>query len=331
MKDSFSTQIRARVSVLLNVKVRLKGDNFMSKVKVGILGSGNIGTDLMYKILNNDGHMELSIIAGIVPESEGLMRARSMGIRASHEGIAAILEDPDVRIVFDATSAKAHRQNAEALRAAGKIVIDLTPAAIGPFVVPPINLNEHINAWNVNMISCGGQATIPLVYAVSRIVSVQYAEVITTTASRSIGPGTRQNMDEFTYTTAQGLQSIGGAKIARAIPVINSADPTIIMTNTVYAAVEEDFDEKAIILSIKDMVDEVSKYVPGYRLKATPFIDYRDTPWGRLPVVVILNEVEGSEDFLPAYAGNLDIMTASARRVGESYAQHLLKMKEVRR
>jgi acetaldehyde dehydrogenase len=301
----------------------------MAKLKVGILGSGNIGTDLMYKILNNDGNMELAVMAGIIPESEGLIRARNMGIRASHDGIAAILEDPDIRIVFDATSAKAHRQNADALRAAGKIAIDLTPAAIGPFVVPPINLNQHINSLNVNMISCGGQATIPLVFAVSRIVPVQYAEVITTTASRSIGPGTRQNIDEFTYTTAHGLQSIGGAKLARALPVINSADPPVIMTNTVYAAVEKDFDEDAVISSIRAMAEEVSRYVPGYRLKTTPFIDYRDTPWGRLPVVVILNEVEGSEDFLPAYAGNLDIMTASARRVGETYAEHILKLEEL--
>ncbi|MGG4042064.1 acetaldehyde dehydrogenase (acetylating) [Bacillus smithii] len=301
----------------------------MTKVKVGILGSGNIGTDLMYKILNNYGHMELSVMAGIIPESEGLIRARNMGIRASHHGISAILEDPDVRIVFDATSAKAHHQHAEMLRAAGKIAVDLTPAAIGPFVVPPINLHEHINTFNVNMISCGGQATIPLVYAVSRIAPVHYAEVITTTASRSIGPGTRQNIDEFTYTTAHGLQSVGGAKLARALPVINSADPPVMMTNTVYAVVEGDFDENAVMSSIIEMADEVSKYVPGYRLKTTPFIDDRDTPWGRLPVVVILNEVEGSEDFLPAYAGNLDIMTASARRVGETFAEYILKNEEV--
>lgn len=300
----------------------------MSKVKVGILGSGNIGTDLMYKILKSEGHMKLSIMAGIIPESEGLARARNSGIRASHEGIAAILEDPDIQIVFDATSAKAHLHHAEALRAAGKIVVDLTPAAVGPYVVPPVNLKEHIDSLNVNMISCGGQATIPLVYAVSRVVPVHYAEVITTTSSLSIGPGTRQNIDEFTITTANGLKKIGGAKIARALPVINPADPPIIMTNTVYAVVKEDFDETEVKGSVEAMVDEVSGYVPGYRLKSTPFVDYRDTPWGKLPVIVILNEVEGSGDFLPAYAGNLDIMTASACRVGELYAQHLLRNKE---
>lgn len=303
----------------------------MAKIKVGILGSGNIGTDLMYKILKNNGDMELSLVAGIIPDSEGLIRARNMGIRTSHDGIAAILEDPDIKIVFDATSAKAHQIHAIALREAGKMAIDLTPAAIGPYVVPTVNLDEHIDSLNVNLISCGGQATTPLVYAVNRIVPVHYAEVIATAASLSIGPGTRQNVDEFTQTTANALQKVGGAKMSRAIPVFNSAEPPIKMSNTVYAVIKEEFAEEAVKSSIKSIVEEVSSYVPGYRLKAEPFIDYRDTPWGRLPTVVILNEVEGSGDFFPTYAGNLDIMTASARQVGDLYAKHFLGVKEVNR
>lgn len=303
----------------------------MTKVKVGIIGSGNIGTDLMYKILKNNGNMELALVAGIIPESEGLIRAREMGIRTSHQGIASILEDPEIKIVFDATSAKAHLHHAKLLREAGKMAVDLTPAAVGPYVVPPVNLKEHIDSLNVNLISCGGQATTPLVYAVNRIVPVHYAEVIATAASISIGPGTRQNVDEFTQTTANALQKVGGARNARAIPVFNSAEPPIKMSNTVYAVVKGDFDEEAVKNSIKGIVAEVASYVPGYRLKAEPFIDYRETPWGRLPAVVILNEVVGSGDFFPTYAGNLDIMTASARRVGEMYAQHFLGAKEVLR
>ena len=184
----------------------------MTKIKVAILGSGNIGTDLMYKILKNDGNMELVLLSGIDPQSEGLARARDLGIAASHRGIDAIMEDPEIKIVFDATSAKAHISIADQLRAAGKLAIDLTPAAVGPFVVPTVNLNEHIDEMNVNMISCGGQATTPLVYAVNRVVPVHYAEVITTAASLSIGPGTRHNVDEFTQTTANALHQIGGAK-----------------------------------------------------------------------------------------------------------------------
>ena len=193
----------------------------MTKIKVGILGSGNIGTDLMYKILKNDGNMELAIVAGIDPQSEGLARAREKGIRTSHHGIDAIMEDPEIKIVFDATSAKAHMSIADRLRDAGKMAVDMTPAALGPFVVPTVNLNEHKDAMNVNLISCGGQATTPLVYAVNRVVPVHYAEVITTAASLSIGPGTRHNVDEFTQTTASALHKIGGAKITRAIPVFN--------------------------------------------------------------------------------------------------------------
>ncbi|WP_066309307.1 acetaldehyde dehydrogenase (acetylating) [Bacillus sp. FJAT-29814] len=304
----------------------------MTKVKAAILGSGNIGTDLMYKILKNDGNLELSLMAGIVPDSEGLVRAREMGIRTSHEGIKDILEDTEIKIVFDATSAKAHLQAAELLRSVGKMAVDLTPAAVGPYLVPPVNLDQHIEAKNVNMVSCAGQATTPLVYAVSRVVPVHYAEIIATVASLAIGPGTRQNVDEFTRTTANALMKIGGANMARAIPVFNSAEPPITMTNTVYAVIKDhDFDVDAVKKSVLEMIEEVSSYVPGYRLKGEPFVDYRETPWGRLPMVVIMNEVEGEGDFFPTYAGNLDIMTASARKVGELYAQAFIETKEVQR
>ncbi len=284
----------------------------------------------MYKILKNDGPMELSLMAGIDPNSEGLMRAREMGIEASHEGINDILADSDIKIVFDATSAKAHIQAAEKLRAENKMAIDLTPAAVGPYLVPPVNLNDHIESKNINMVSCAGQATTPLVHAVSREVPVQYAETIATVASRAIGTGTRKNVDEFTRTTANSLVKVGGSISARAVPVFNPAEPPITMVNTIYTVIKEkDFDVDAVKKSIKDMVKNVSEYVPGYRLKAEPIIDYRETPWGRLPVVVIMNEVEGEGDFFPKYAGNLDIMTASARKVGELYASHILQKEEV--
>ncbi|AXF56776.1 acetaldehyde dehydrogenase (acetylating) [Salicibibacter kimchii] len=301
----------------------------MAKIKGAILGSGNIGTDLMYKAQKNQENLEISLLAGIDSKSEGLARAREMGIRASDEGINAILEDPEIKIVFDATSAKAHYNNAEALRSAEKMAIDLTPAAIGPHVVPPVNLEEHMNAMNVNMVSCGGQAMTPLVHAVGRIAPVHYVEVISTAASKAIGPGTRQNVDEFTRTTANAIRNVGGAKMSRAIPVFNPAEPPIKMTNTVYAVIKEEVDEEAVISSIEKMVQEVSDYVPGYRLKGKPFVDYRKTPWGEWPAVVIMNEVEGSGDFFPTYAGNLDIMTASASKVGDMYARHLMGVKGV--
>jgi acetaldehyde dehydrogenase len=297
----------------------------VNKVKVAILGSGNIATDLMYKILKRPDYMELALVAGIIPESDGLARARSEGVPTSHHGIQAILEDPEIRIVFDATSAKAHIEHAKQLKAHHCIAIDLTPAAVGPFVIPPVNLGEHLEAPNVNMISCGGQASIPLVNAISRVTPVAYAELISTTASRSVGPGTRHNIDEFTYTTARAIEAVGGAKQARAVVVINPAEPPLIMSNTVYAVMEPGFDATTVFNAVKSMVTEVQRYVPGYRLKAEPFLDERDTPWGHLPIVVVLNEVEGAGDYLPRYAGNLDIMTAAAWRVGQMYAQHQLQ------
>jgi acetaldehyde dehydrogenase len=292
-------------------------------VKVAILGSGNIGSDLMFKILREPGRMELALIAGIEPQSEGLTRARSLGIPASHDGIRAILDDPEIRIVFDATSAYAHVRHARQLKEAGRIAIDLTPAARGPYVIPPVNLGAHLDAPNVNLITCGGQATIPLVYAVSRVTPVAYAEMVSTIASLSAGPGTRQNIDEFTFTTARGLEVIGGARRGKAIIILNPADPPIMMRNTIYVLLESgDVDEQAVADSVEEMVTSVQAYVPGYRLKNPPVFEQRETPEGRRAMVALLLEVTGAGDYLPQYAGNLDIMTASARQVGEVFAQH---------
>jgi acetaldehyde dehydrogenase len=294
------------------------------RVKVAIVGSGNIGTDLMYKILKDPGRMELVLVAGIDPRSEGLARARSFGLRASTDGIDAVLADPEIRIVFDATSARSHFRHAKALREADKIAVDLTPAAVGPYVVPPVNLGEQLGLPNVNLITCGGQATIPLVHAVHRAAPVQYAEIVSTVASRSAGPGTRQNIDEFTSTTARGLEVTGGAAVGKAIIILNPAEPPIIMRNTVYCVpASEEFDREAVRDSVERMVAEVQRYVPGYRLKNAVHFDVRETPWGERTVAAMLLEVEGAGDFLPPYAGNLDIMTAAARRVGELIAQHM--------
>ena len=302
------------------------------QVKVAIVGSGNIGTDLMYKILKEPGHMELAMVTGIEPESEGLKRARDEGIGTTHEGIQPVLDDPEIKIVFDATSAKAHVKHAEMLKEAGKIAVDLTPAAQGPYVVPTANLTEHLDEGNVNLMTCGAQATVPMAYAVSRVTSVRYAEMVSTVASASAGPGTRQNIDEFTFTTARGLEEIGGAQDGKAIIILNPADPPLIMRNTVYVvpdAERDEVDEEAITESVNEVVSEVQKAVPGYQLTNGPTFDERDTPWGEKPVVMMFLEVEGAGDFLPKYSGNLDIMTSSARTVGEAFARHLLGVEEV--
>lgn len=305
------------------------GPNPLGKVKVAILGSGNIGTDLMYKLLRDPGHMELALVAGIEPQSEGLARARSLGIQTSADGIDAVLAEPSIRLVFDATSARAHVRHARLLREAGRVAIDLTPAARGPYVVPPVNLGRHLAEPNVNLITCGGQASIPLVYAVSQVTPVRYAEMVSTVASASAGPGTRQNIDEFTFTTARGLEAIGGAQKGKALIILNPADPPILMRNTVYVVPEgDDVDEPAIAASVERMAADVQRYVPGYLLKPVIF-DRRQTPWGPKRVVTMLLEVQGAGDFLPPYSGNLDIMTASARRVGELFAQHLLGIRGV--
>jgi acetaldehyde dehydrogenase len=301
------------------------------KVKVAIAGSGNIGTDLMYKLLEEPGHMELAMVAGIEPESEGLKRARAEGIEATHEGIQPVLDDPEIKLVFEATSAKAHVQNAPKYREAGKIAVDLTPAAQGPYVVPTANLTEHLDEENVNLMTCGAQATTPMAYAVSRVTPVRYAEMVSTVASLSAGPGTRQNIDEFTFTTARGLEEIGGAREGKAIIILNPADPPLIMRNTVYVVPEQDeVDEEKITDSVNEVVAEVQKAVPGYQLKNSPTFDERDTPWGeKKPVIMMFLEVEGAGHFLPKYSGNLDIMTAAARKVGEGLARHLLGVEEV--
>lgn len=293
----------------------------MTKLKAGIIGSGNIGTDLMYKIERSD-VLEMSVMIGIDAASDGLKRAKDRGYETIATGINGLMERLDlVDIVFDATSAYAHEENSRLLTGAGKRVIDLTPAAIGPFVVPPVNLTEHLEKNNVNMVTCGGQATIPMIHAISRIVPVDYAEIVATISSKSAGPGTRANIDEFTVTTSRAIEVVGGAKKGKAIIILNPAEPPIIMRDTVHALVAEEGHEEAIRDSILQMVQDVRKYVPGYSLKA-------DTVFEGKKVSVFL-EVEGAADYLPAYAGNLDIMTAAAVQVANELARHLQRAKEV--
>ncbi|MFZ4737896.1 MAG: acetaldehyde dehydrogenase (acetylating) [Bradymonadia bacterium] len=291
----------------------------MQKTRVALIGSGNIGTDLLYKALRSS-LLEPVWMVGVDPASEGLARAKALGLRTTHEGLAGLmphLADDRVRIVFDATSAYAHKAHAPLLAAAGVIAIDLTPAALGPYCVPPVNLLAHVGsrALNVNLVSCGGQATIPMVAAVSRVQPVEYGEIVATVASRSIGPGTRQNIDEFTRTTAAGVEQVGGARRGKAIIVVNPADPPIIMRDTVHCLTESTPDEAAITESVLAMVREVQRYVPGYTLKNGPVFDGRR--------VSVYLEVAGIGDYLPRYAGNLDIMTAAAVRTGELFAEAL--------
>lgn len=288
----------------------------MKGIRCGILGSGNIGTDLMYKLLRSE-LLELAIVAGVEPQSEGLARARAEGLATTTEGIEGLLAfQPTVAIVFDATSAKAHRAHAQRLEAAGITTIDLTPAAVGQYVIPTVNLRDHLGAANVNMVSCGGQATIPIVAAVSRVANVEYAEIVATIASCSAGPGTRQNIDEFTETTARAIEQLGGARRGKAIIVMNPAEPPILMRDTVHVQFEAGASREAIAASIWQMIDEVKSYVPGYRSRTEPIFD-----GDRVTIVL---EVEGAGDFLPKYSGNLDIMTAAAVRVGEEFARALL-------
>jgi acetaldehyde dehydrogenase len=292
-------------------------------VKVGILGTGNIGTDLLIKLLRNPA-LEVAMFAGVDPTSEGIARARRLGVPTSTAGIEAILEDEEIRVVFDATSAYAHREHAPRLEAAGKRTVDLTPAALGPLVVPVVNLQEHLDQPNINLITCGGQATIPIVRALHEAAPLEYAEMISTIASASAGPGTRQNIDEFTATTARALERVGGAARGKAIIILNPADPPILMTNTVMAVpVDPNVDTDAVRTNVERMVEAVSGYVPGYRLKAPVVFDRQDTPWGQRPVMIVMLQVEGAGDFLAPYAGNLDIMTSAAARVGEMVAASL--------
>ncbi|MEV0452440.1 acetaldehyde dehydrogenase (acetylating) [Streptomyces sp. NPDC050600] len=295
-----------------------------AKATAAIVGSGNIGTDLLYKLLRS-AHVEPRWMIGVDPESEGLARAARAGLEASHEGVDWLLaqdEKPD--IVFEATSAHVHRANAPRYAELGIKAVDLTPAALGPAVVPPANIRDHLDQPNVNMITCGGQATIPMVYAVSRVVPVAYAEIVASVASVSAGPGTRANIDEFTRTTARGIETIGGAGRGKAIIILNPADPPVIMRDTVFCAVPEDADRSAITLSVKEIADQVAAYVPGYRLRAEPQFDDPSPENGGMARVAIFLEVEGAGDYLPPYAGNLDIMTAAATKVGEEFAKALL-------
>ncbi|MFH8623471.1 acetaldehyde dehydrogenase (acetylating) [Streptomyces vietnamensis] len=295
-----------------------------TKATAAIVGSGNIGTDLLYK-LQRSAYVEPRWMIGVDPDSEGLARAARAGLEASHEGVDWLLaqdEKPD--IVFEATSAYVHRANAPRYAELGIKAVDLTPAAVGPAVVPPANLREHLDQPNVNMITCGGQATIPMVYAVSRVVPVPYAEIVASVASVSAGPGTRANIDEFTRTTSRGIETIGGAERGKAIIILNPAEPPVIMRDTVFCAVPEDADRAAITLSVKEIAEQVASYVPGYRLRAEPQFDEPSPENGGMARVAIFLEVEGAGDYLPPYAGNLDIMTAAATKVGEEFAKAIL-------
>lgn len=296
----------------------------MSKVTAAIVGSGNIGTDLLYKLLRSD-RIEPRYMVGVDPESKGLALARQLGVEASHEGVDWLMGRPEPpSLVFEATSAYIHRENYPRYHDAGIRAVDLTPAAIGPFVIPSVNLVEHLGQPNINMVTCGGQATIPMVHAVSRVVDVDYAEVVATVSSVSAGPGTRQNIDEFTRTTSRAVEVIGGAKRGKAIIILNPADPPIIMRDTVFCSLPPDADQEKVDGSIRQMVESVQSYVPGYRLRTDPqFDEVSDGQGGTVGRVAVFVEVEGAGDFLPPYAGNLDIMTAAAAKVGEELARHL--------
>lgn len=291
----------------------------MGKVKAAIIGSGNIGTDLMYK-LERSNVIELTAMIGIEPESDGLKRAEKKGYKTFSNGIQAIVENPNIaHIVFDATSAGAHIHHAKILKELGKLAIDLTPAALGPFFCPAVSANDHLAGLdNVNMITCGGQATIPIVHAINKVADVTYGEIVATISSLSAGPGTRANIDEFTITTRRGIEEVGGADKGKALIILNPADPPILMRDTVYCEVKN-MDEAAIQTAIQDMIEKVNDYVPGYRLRQKPMFEGN--------CVTVFLEVEGAGDYFPAYAGNLDIMTAAAMRVGEDFARVLLNNK----
>lgn len=284
---------------------------------VAVIGSGNIGTDLMIKVLRLSTSLRMVAMAGIDPESDGLARAGRLGVATTAggiDGLVAMPEFADVGIVLDATSAGAHRRHAEVLRGHGRLVVDLTPAAVGPYVVPPVNLDQHLREPNVNMVTCGGQATVPIVAAVAAVTPVAYAEIVAAIASRSAGPGTRANIDEFTVTTARALEVVGGAGRGKAIIVLNPADPPMLMRDTVYCLCPDSAaDRERIAASVGEMVASVQQYVPGYRLKQQ--VQFASTPDG-LQVTVFL-EVSGAGHYLPAYAGNLDIMTSAALRTAE--------------
>ncbi len=292
-------------------------------VPAAIVGPGNIGTDLLAKLRRSD-VIDVRYVVGVV-ESDGLDRARRHGIAASAEGVDWLLrQDPPPRIVFEATSAAAHVANAPRYAEAGIQAVDLTPAHLGPMVCPPVNLHDHLDAPNVSMITCGGQATIPMVHAVSRVTPVPYAEIVASVASRSAGPGTRANIDEFTHTTSAAVSEVGGARRGKAIIVLNPVEPPMIMRDTVFCMIGADADHAAVIRSVHEMVASVQEYVPGYTLRAEPQFDDPRASWGGNARVAVFLEVKGNGDHLPPYAGNLDIMTAAAARVGELKARALL-------
>ena len=307
----------------------------MARVKAAIIGSGNIGTDLMMKMIKYPQNMELAAVVGIDPASEGLAMAREHGIATTHEGIEGLKRlacYAEIGIAFDATSAYAHKVHDAALRADGIQVVDLTPAAIGPFTVPPVNLEAHLDQTNVNMVTCGGQATIPMVAAVSQVAKVHYAVIVASVSSRSAGPGTRANIDEFTRTTARAIEVVGGATRGKAIIILNPAEPPMIMRDTVFT-LSEGADEAAIRASVAAMVAKVQAYVPGYRLKQeVQFERFGDNNKLKIPGMgdftgvktMILLEVEGAGDYLPSYSGNLDIMTAAAKATGELLAARIM-------
>jgi acetaldehyde dehydrogenase len=292
----------------------------MTRVTAAIVGPGNIGTDLLVKLQRSE-HVEVRYMVGVDPESDGLARARGLSVEASAGGVDWLLardELPD--LVFEATSARAHQAYAPHYVAAGIQVVDLTPAAVGPMVCPPVNLREHLAEPNVNMITCGGQATIPMVRAVSAVTPVPYAEIVASIASRSAGPGTRANIDEFTATTARAIEGVGGAERGKAVIILNPVDPPMIMRDTVFCAIGADADHAAITESVLAMVAEVARYVPGYALRADPQFDPPAGDWSGWARVTLFLEVRGNGDYLPTWAGNLDIMTAAAARVGELLA-----------
>lgn len=286
----------------------------MEKVKTAIIGPGNIGSDLMYKIMRSE-YLEMSHMVGIV-ESEGIRRARKLGFETTTEGVEAILDIDEIKIVFDATGAKAHAVHAPLLRKAGKIAIDMTPAAVGPYAVPCVNLESLSNEMNFNMVTCGGQATVPIAYAINQAADSEYTEIISCISSKSAGPGTRANIDEFTETTARALELVGGADKGKAIIILNPAEPPLMMTNTIHSLVRNP-DERKIQESVRKMVEKVREYVPGYKLRTPPMID-----GNRVTVIV---EVEGAGDFLPKYSGNLDIINAAAIEVAEKIARERLQ------
>jgi acetaldehyde dehydrogenase len=307
------------------------------KLKVAIIGSGNIGTDLMIKIMRTSDVLEMAAFVGIDPDSDGLKRAKRLGVATTHEGIEGLTRLavwPEIAIVFDATSAAAHRENSAICLAAGKVMIDLTPAAIGPYVIPVVNGDEHLEAKNVNMVTCGGQATIPIVAAVSQVAKVHYGEIVASIASKSAGPGTRANIDEFTETTAKGIETVGGASKGKAIIILNPAEPPMIMRDTVFT-LSSGATEDEIEASISAMVKKVQAYVPGYRLKQkVQFERFGSNNPVQIPGVgsfegiktSVFLEVEGAAHYLPAYAGNLDIMTSAGLKTAEKIAKRKLAL-----